>query len=90
PYPDTLPEGLEAASRDAQQNVVWLTLSRQRVRNLHDGHVHLTGLSEGERTDVLQLESAQVPKGGFTVESLQAEQGPLARLDDAALSQYRR
>ncbi|ANY87307.1 MULTISPECIES: SpvB/TcaC N-terminal domain-containing protein [Pseudomonas] len=90
PYPDTLPEGLEAASRDAQQNAVWLTLSRQRVRNLHAGHIHLTGLSEGGRTDVLHLESAQVPEGGFTVESLLAAQGPLARLDDATLGGYSR
>lgn len=90
PYPDTLPEGLEAASRDAQQDVVWLTLSRQQVCNLREGPVHLTGLSEGGRTDVLQLEPAQVPEGGFTVESLQAARGPLARLDDATLSEYRR
>jgi len=90
PYPDTLPEGLEAAARDSQQDDVWLTLSRQEVVNLHRGSDHLTGLVNAARSDVLQLTPADVPEGGFTVESLQAADGPLADLSRATLGSYMR
>ncbi|MCM7515823.1 virulence protein [Enterobacter hormaechei] len=88
PYPDTLPEGLEAAARDPQQDDVWLTLDRQTVVNLHQGSDHLTGLVSAARGDVLQLTAADVPEGGFSVESLLAANGPLTGLSSATLISY--
>ncbi|MGN7915674.1 SpvB/TcaC N-terminal domain-containing protein [Enterobacter sp. 22466] len=88
PYPATLPEGLEAAARDPQQDDVWLTLSRQTVVNRHQGNDHLTGLVSAARGDVLQLAPADVPLGGFDVECLQSPESPLNDLSRATLASH--
>lgn len=90
PYPDTLPEGLEEAARDPQQDDVWLTLSRQEVVNLHNASDRFTGLVNFARTDMLQLAPTDVPQGGFSVEYLQTADGPLADLSKATLGSYMR
>lgn len=90
PYPDHLPEGLEAASRDAQQNILWLHLQRVTVHNLTLGATHVCGLADTRRTDVLALSPLDIAPGGFGVENLQQADGPLARLDSATLASYSR
>ena len=90
PYPDTLPEGLEAASRDPQQQHTWLTLSRNRVRNLSAAPLHVIGLVESARKDVLRLSPAQVPPGGLSVESLLSPGSPIDDLGDATLVSHTR
>ncbi|MFI8558736.1 SpvB/TcaC N-terminal domain-containing protein [Pseudomonas putida] len=89
-YPDDLPEGLEAASRDPQQDKLWLTLSRTKVHNLEEGHCHVSGLAETVRTDVLALPATAIAQGGFDVEGLLAAEGPLASLGQATLTGYSR
>ncbi|WP_192938656.1 SpvB/TcaC N-terminal domain-containing protein [Pseudomonas putida] len=89
-YPDDLPEGLEAASRDPQQDRLWLTLSRTKVHNLDSGHCHVSGLAETVRTDVLAVPATAFAPGGFDVESLLAAQGPLATLGQPTLTGYSR
>ncbi|WP_449433589.1 SpvB/TcaC N-terminal domain-containing protein [Pseudomonas putida] len=90
PYPGSLPPGLEVAARDPQQEVARLILTRNRVRHLSRGHIHLAGLVESSRTDVLQLQPHRVPPGGFSVEGLQASDGPLADLRGATLAGHLR
>lgn len=88
PYPNTLPDGLESASRDPQQDHVWLTLTRQNIANVHKDGDHLTGLVSAIRSDVMRLAAADVPPGGFSVESLQGELSPLVDLSNATLSSH--
>lgn len=88
PYPASLPEGLEAAARDPQQDDVWLTLSRLTVSDVHDGGAHLTGLVSAARSDVLQLAAGDVPQGGFDVEFLHSSLSPLLDLSKATLASH--
>lgn len=90
PYPDTLPAGLLADTRDPQQDRVWLEHTRHRVRHLEGGHNHLSGLIESTRTDVLALPAPALPQGGFSVEHLLAPGSPLEGLGDATLTGYQR
>ncbi len=90
PYPDSLPDGLEVASRDPQQDTLWLSLERSRVHNLTAGPCHVCGLADTQRTDVLALPAQAVPEGGFSVESLQRPDSPLAGLEGATLASYSR
>ncbi|MGV3345738.1 SpvB/TcaC N-terminal domain-containing protein [Enterobacteriaceae bacterium LUAb1] len=91
-YPDTLPDGLLAASRDEQQYVGCLTLSRTAVHNLLADPVglHVIGLPKSDRTDVLKLTEATLPAEGFSVEFLLGESSPLADLSSATLVGYSR
>lgn len=88
PYPASLPEGLEAAARDDQQDDVWLTLTRLEIININSGSEHLIGLVNRTRTDVLQLTADDVPDGGFTTEYLLSAQSPLADLRSATLGSH--
>lgn len=69
-YPDSLPAGLVSASRDEQQNTLWLTHHRNEICNLRTGSCHLTGVIQSQRSDIVQLTPGQVPEGGFSVETL--------------------
>ncbi|MDZ3991199.1 SpvB/TcaC N-terminal domain-containing protein [Pseudomonas sp. Teo4] len=90
PYPDTLPQGLEADARDPQQQTLWLQLTRDKVINLTDGPTYCCGLHDATRTDVLALPADAVPPGGFSVERLLAADSPLAKMSDATLTGYQR
>lgn len=91
-YPDTLPEGLLAACRDPQQDEAWLTLTRSTVHNLDrltDGnYIHVTGLPDSTRTDVLRLTRADIPADGFCVENLSAPDSVLSAPENATLSAW--
>ncbi|MFJ4156990.1 SpvB/TcaC N-terminal domain-containing protein [Pseudomonas sp. NPDC089752] len=90
PYPDTLPQGLEADARDPQQDTLWLELWRHRIHHMEDGHDHRCGLLEATRSDILVVPADVVPDHGFSVETLLAPGSPLQELGDATLTGYER
>lgn len=91
-YPHTLPDGLEAASRDKQQEVAWLTLTRNSVHHLRDEHrhIHVTGLHTAIRRDTLALDQHTIPENGFSVEYMLDKDSPLLDMNHAVLSGYTR
>ncbi|HIH1547964.1 TPA: SpvB/TcaC N-terminal domain-containing protein [Salmonella enterica] len=72
PYPDTLPETLPDSSYDPQQQVLYITVSRQAWHHLEDlaSGVLMTGLADATRHDVFSAGSDQVPVDGLTLEAL--------------------
>lgn len=89
-YPDSLPDGLLAASRDPQQDDAWLTIMRSSIHNLDQGSVHVIGLPDTTRTDVLNLSRTEIPPEGFCVENLSAPDSPLDAPENAVLSSWNR
>lgn len=79
PYPDTLPDGLFAASFDEQQQSLRLTLQQTRWHTLTDvaAGVWLTGLADASRSDTITLTESAVPVGGLTLESLLGSDSPV-------------
>jgi len=79
PYPDTLPDGLYAASFDEQQQSLRLTLQQSRWHTLTDAAagVWLPGLADASRSDVITLTASAVPADGLTLESLLDNDGPV-------------
>ncbi|HGP1636771.1 TPA: toxin TcdB middle/C-terminal domain-containing protein, partial [Salmonella enterica] len=78
PYPDTLPDGLFAASFDEQQQSLRLTLKQTRWHTLKDvaAGVWLPGLADGSRSDIITLAESDVPAGGLTLESFPDSDSP--------------
>ncbi|MBD8170346.1 SpvB/TcaC N-terminal domain-containing protein, partial [Erwinia persicina] len=78
PYPDTLPDGLYAASFDEQQQSLRLTLQQSRWHTLADvaAGVWLPGLADASRSDAITLTESAVPAGGLTLETLLDNDGP--------------
>jgi len=89
-YPASLPAGLIEASCDAQQYDCWVNLTRASVHNLVDEDDFVIGLPGDTRTDVVHFTVADVPEGGFSVESLQAQPLPLDDPSRATLKGYQK
>ena len=79
PYPDTLPDGLFAASFDEQQKSLRLTLQQTRWHTLTDvaTGVWLLGLADASRSDAITLTESTVPAGGLTLEYLLGSGSPV-------------
>lgn len=79
PYPDTLPDGLFAASFDEQQRSLRLALQQTRWHTLKDvaAGVWLPGLADASRSDIITLTESAVPAGGLTLESLLGSDSPV-------------
>ncbi|EMJ9867329.1 virulence protein [Salmonella enterica] len=79
PCPDTLPDGLFAASFDEQQRSLRLTLQQTRWHTLKDvaAGVWLPGLADASRSDAITLTESDVPAGGLTLESLLGSDSPV-------------
>lgn len=79
PYPDTLPDGLYAASFDEQQQSLRLTLQQSQWHTLTDvaAGVWLPGLADASRSDAITLTGSAVPAGGLTLETLLDNDGPV-------------
>lgn len=79
PYPDTLPDGLFAASFDDQQQSMHLTLQQFRWHTLSDvaSGVWKSGVPDASRSDAIISTESDVPAGGLTLESLLGSSSPV-------------
>ncbi|MDE1497526.1 virulence protein, partial [Xenorhabdus bovienii] len=78
PYPDTLPVTLFDSSYDDQQQQLRLTRQRQRYHHLTDTEYQVLGLPDVVRSDAWTYPAARVPREGFTLEDLLAENSLIA------------
>ncbi|MDE9516129.1 toxin TcdB middle/C-terminal domain-containing protein, partial [Xenorhabdus bovienii] len=78
PYPDTLPATLFDSSYDDQQQQLRLTRQRQRYHHLTDTEYQVLGLPDIVRSDAWAYPAARVPREGFTLEDLLAENSLIA------------
>lgn len=88
PYPDTLPETLPGSSYDPQQQVLYITVSRQTWHHLDDpaSGVLMTGLTDATRRDVFSAGTDAVPEGGLMQEELMAADSLIADNRPCALA----
>lgn len=79
PYPDTLPDGLYAASFDEQQQLLRLELQQSRWHTLTDAAtgVWLPGLVDATRNDAFTYPATDVPAGGLTLEHFLDSDSPV-------------
>lgn len=73
-YPDTLPDSLPDSSYDAQQQVLYITVSQQRWHHLESGvsDILMTGLPDVSRCDVFATAFSIAASEGLCLESLQS------------------
>jgi hypothetical protein len=80
PYPDSLPDTLPGSSYDAQQQVLYITVSQRSWHHLGDlpSGVLVTGLQDASRNDVFTVREELVPDSGLSLELLSAPDSLIA------------